>query len=69
MLVYYVNSSVQQSLVSDVYLSILDLVLERLLEKIEGVFLSVGLHHHVPGFLHLNLQGAKKKESGIQTHG
>lgn len=51
-----------------VYLSVLDPVFEGLLEKIEGVLLSVGLHHHLPGILHLNLH-SKRKQLIMQPHG
>ena len=56
-------------LVAAVYLSVLDLVFEGLLEEIEGILLSVGLHHHIPGLLHLNLHRARKKQSDMQTFG
>lgn len=51
-----------------VYLSVLDLVLKGLLEEIEGVLLSVGLHHNVPGRLHLDLHRTRKQLI-VQTHG
>lgn len=50
-------------LCNSAYLSVLDLVFEGLLEEAEGVLLSVGLHHHVPGLLHLNLHKAIQESS------
>lgn len=43
------------------YLSVLDPVFERLLEKVEGIFLSVGLNHHIPGLFDLNLHNTWKQ--------
>lgn len=37
------------------HLGVLDPVFEGLLQEVEGILLAVGLDHHVPGLLHLDL--------------
>lgn len=50
------------------YLSILDLVLQGLLEEVEGVLLIIGLHHHFPGILHLNLQNKQQTSHRLKPN-
>lgn len=44
------------------YLCVLDLVFQRLLQEVEGIFLSVGLDHDVPCLSHLDLEPEQAQE-------
>lgn len=49
------------------YLCVLDLVFQRLLQEVEGIFLSVGLDHDVPCLSHLDLEPEQAQEKYVSV--